>query len=531
MMTGESVDARHVDDRGTATGPRGDAWQLLVDSASDAYVSIDAAGTVTHWNASAVELFGWTREEALGRLLSDLIIPPEFREAHLRGLQRFVAAGRGEVVFQRLQLPALHRAGRRVDVEFTILPVEDHETGWHFHAFLRDVTAELAQQRYVRLLEQVALAANEATAVEEAVRACLQAAQQLTGSRFAHAWLVDDSGGIVPTGWWTPEPPDALRRATAGSRFAAGAGLPGRVVATGAPAWVADIRQDANFPRAGAAIASDLVAAFAFPVVTQDRPVAVIELFRDETGDPEEHLLDVMRSVGVQLGRVFERERAFDEVLRLAADREAIVAIVGHELRGPLTTARAAAGILVGDRDHDEPAAAVLERQLGRLHRLVDMFLTAQHLESGSLAVHPRPIAVARLAREVISDGDFDQVDVTVDDDVEVLADPDHVAQMLWNLIGNASRHGVPPIRISAERSGPMVAVTVADAGPGVPPDVRPRLFERFARGSASRGTGLGLSIVHGLARSNGGDASYVHAPPAGPAFVVQLPPPEPARR
>lgn len=519
------MNASDVDQRG-ASGPRGDAWQLLVDSASDAYVSIDDAGLVTHWNTPAAALFGWTREEALGRQLAELIIPPEHRDAHLLGIQRFVATGRGEAVFRRLQLPALHRTGRRVEVEFTILPVEDQETGWHFHAFLRDVTAELAQQRYVRLLEATALAANEATTVEGAVRACLQATQELTASQFAHAWLVDeDTGTVVPTGWWSPEPPDEIRRATAETIFPAGVGLPGRVTEAGKPAWIPDITEDDNFPRAAAATASGLVAAFAFPVVTRDRTVGVIELFRHEAGEPEDQLLDVMRSVGTQLGRVFERQRAYDDVVRLAADREAVVSIVGHELRGPLGAARAAAELLTTD-DGDEQLAAVLHRQLGRLRRLVDMFLTAQHLESGSLILHPQPVALAPLVREVISDGDFSHADVTIAEDLEVLADPDHVAQILWNLLGNASRHGAPPITVVAEPRRDGVTVTVADTGPGVPPDVRPRLFDRFARGPESRGTGLGLSIVRGLARSNGGDVAYLHDTGSGPAFVVQLPAP-----
>lgn len=507
-----------------ARGPRGDAWQLLVDSASDAYVSIDASGVVTHWNLRAVELFGWERDEALGEQLSELIIPPEFRDAHLLGLQRFVATGRGEVAFQRLQLPALHRSGRRLDVEFTILPVE--ESGWHFHSFLRDVTAELAQQRYVRLLERVALAANEAQSIEAAMRASLQALQELTSSRLAHGYLVEDDGEplLRPTGWWHPQRVEPLGSATAAATFTWGEGLPGRVAASGEPAWVRDVAGDDNFPRRDAALASGVRAAFAFPVLARDRTVAVIELFREHVGEPEPHLLEVMRSVGAQLGRVFEREQAFDELLRVAADREAIIAIVGHELRGPLAAAHAATGLLadgLGAEAGESELLGLLDRQLARLRRLVDMFLTAQRLEAGSLEVRARPVGLASLVHEVVTDGDFD-VELSIDDAIRVQSDPDHVAQIVWNLLGNAVRHGTPPVTISAEIAYPCVDLVVADAGPGVPEDVRPRLFERFSRGTRSQGTGLGLSIVRGLARANGGDATYRDGDE--PAFIVQLP-------
>lgn len=511
-------------------GLRGDAWQLLVDSASDAYVSIDAAGIVTRWNARAEELFGWPREQALDRLLAELIVPPEFRDAHLLGIQRFVATGRGAAVFQRLQLPASHRSGRRVDVEFTILPVEDPDAGWQFHAFLRDVTAELTHQRYVRLLQQVALTSNEATSAEAAVRDGVTAVQAATGSLLAHAYLVEDEPTIrlVPTVWWAPQPLEPLRSATAAGSFAVGEGLPGRVVATGEPAWIADISRDGNFPRADVARSSNIRAAFAFPVVAQKRVVAVLEFFRDHAGEPEEHLLEVMESVGAQLGRVFERERAIEDLRRVASDREAIVAIVGHELRGPLAAAHAAAGLLAVKVDQAEVDAGdlvvLLDRQLARLRRLVDGFLTAQRLEAGSLRVHARPNPLRGSVLQVVGDGDFDQVDVRVDDTLQVMADPDHLAQMLWNLLANAVRHGQPPVVVAAEAEGDAIRLSVSDAGPGVPADMRARLFERYARSTASQGAGLGLSIVRGLALANGGDVAYAHGPDAAAAFVLRLP-------
>lgn len=506
----------------------GVAWQLLVDSASDAYISIDADGVVTGWNARAVELFGWSHSEAVGKLLADVIVPPEFQEAHISGIRRFLTTGRGTAVFQRLQLPAMHRSGRRVDVEFTILPVEDPRTGWEFHAFLRDVTAELAQQRYVRLLQQVALAGNEATTVEAAVRATVQAVQEATGSRFAHAYLVEGEGTtarLVPTGWWHPVPNESLARATAAATFAVGEGLPGRVAAADRPVWVADIAHDDNFPRAAEAVASDVRAAFAFPVTNDHRVVAVIELFVEVPGEPGDDLLEVMRSVGTQLGRVFEREHRLDELRHVIADREAIVAMVGHELRGPLAAAHAAAGLLDDQRRNsgdDHELLELLDRQLGRLRRLVDMFVTAQRLESGSLRVRSAPVALADLARQVAADGDFD-VRIEVDD-VRAFVDPDHVAQMLWNLLANATRHGRPPVHLTAERHGTTVALAVTDAGPGVPAELRAQLFQRFARGASSQGTGLGLAIVRGLALANGGDVDYRDDLPGGPTFAVHLP-------
>jgi diguanylate cyclase (GGDEF)-like protein len=87
-------------------------------------------------------------------------------------------------------------------------------------------------------------------------------------------------------------------------------GLPGRVLATGAVAWIADVSNDPNFPRAAAAADSGLKAAFAFPVLISEEVVAVLEFFAPQAAEPDGQLLDLMAHIGTQLGRVIERDRA-----------------------------------------------------------------------------------------------------------------------------------------------------------------------------------------------------------------------------
>jgi signal transduction histidine kinase len=94
------------------------------------------------------------------------------------------------------------------------------------------------------------------------------------------------------------------------------------------------------------------------------------------------------------------------------------------------------------------------------------------------------------------------------------------MAQMVENLVGNALRHGTPPVVLSTEAGPETVDVVVRDAGDGVPDELQERLFERFVT-SGRGGTGLGLFIVRELARIQGGEASYR---PADGAFVVTLP-------
>jgi PAS domain S-box-containing protein len=114
--------------------------RTIIDTAYDAFVAIDSFGRIITWNAQAVATFGWTQEEALGRRLSETIIPPQLRLAHERGLQDFLDSGKGPVFNKRVELTALHRDGREFPIELTIWPLTTGGTNT-FNAFLRDLSA------------------------------------------------------------------------------------------------------------------------------------------------------------------------------------------------------------------------------------------------------------------------------------------------------------------------------------------------------------------------------------------------------
>lgn len=110
----------------------------IVNSSLDAVVTIAEDGTVTDWNPTAESIFGWRREEVLGRTLTDLIIPPRYHDAHRNGLSHFLKTGEGPALNRRLELSALRRSGEEFPVELTISPIRmgDH---YEFSAFLRDI--------------------------------------------------------------------------------------------------------------------------------------------------------------------------------------------------------------------------------------------------------------------------------------------------------------------------------------------------------------------------------------------------------
>jgi len=118
-----------------------DMWRLVVDSAMDGIIAVDEEGRITLWNRNAEQMFGWTSEEIIGRLLSDTIVPPSHREAHSAGLRRFTETGIARILGRRLELPALAKDGHEFPVEISIV---NHQTqqGLLFIGFVRDLTEQ-----------------------------------------------------------------------------------------------------------------------------------------------------------------------------------------------------------------------------------------------------------------------------------------------------------------------------------------------------------------------------------------------------
>jgi len=131
-------------------------FKAVLDTALDAIITMNPAGRITGWNSQAESIFGWGAAEAVGSILSDLIIPPQHREAHGKGLARFLATGEGPILGKRIAITALRRDGCEFPVELTVSPMR-RGGDWHFSAFVRDLTerrrAEEVQTRLAAIVE------------------------------------------------------------------------------------------------------------------------------------------------------------------------------------------------------------------------------------------------------------------------------------------------------------------------------------------------------------------------------------------
>jgi PAS domain S-box-containing protein len=137
--------------------------RAILDLAHSAFVSMDEDGRIVYWNIRAEEIFGFTRAEAVGRVLADTVIPERLRASHWEGLRRFRETGEGTVLNKRLEMSALRADGSEFPVELTISALEEAD-GWSFHAFIADISerARLEGERQLLLDElQLALRGTE----------------------------------------------------------------------------------------------------------------------------------------------------------------------------------------------------------------------------------------------------------------------------------------------------------------------------------------------------------------------------------
>ncbi len=160
--------------------------QAIIDTALDAVIQMDGQGRISGWNKQATLMFGWTREEALGRLLHETIIPQHYRDAHWNGLQRLLAGGEPQVLNTRFEVEGLHRDGHILSIELAITKVKTNDQ-FEFSAFIRDVTQRRREEEQLRLAAKVFENTNEAILITDAsnnIVAVNDAFTNMTGYRF-----------------------------------------------------------------------------------------------------------------------------------------------------------------------------------------------------------------------------------------------------------------------------------------------------------------------------------------------------------
>ncbi len=221
------------------------------------------------------------------------------------------------------------------------------------------------------------------------------------------------------------------------------------------------------------------------------------------------------------------------------------ISTVRHELRTPLTSIKGALDLLESGMIGDLPASArdvvkIAATNSDRLVRLINDILDIERIEAGEMKFDPEALNIISLMRQAVDQAigfaHSEGVRLLVRDanlEVEVMGDRDQLLQVLGNLISNAIKFSPrgSEVRLAADPRGDTVRVLVVDQGPGVPPDFRPHLFDRFSQADAStarkhKGTGLGLHLSKLIIDRHGGRIAFVPTKGGGATFCFELPAP-----
>jgi PAS domain S-box-containing protein len=520
----------------------------LYDFAPVAHCTLDDKGCVRDLNLTGATMIGRDRAEILGLPFLTLVrvAEPSVFWGHLRRCAltrgpvvselRFSTARRDDVDVQAVSVPVLDAGGAVVAFRTAFTDLTERKEAEAERD--RALAAERRLRAQLEALDRagVAVSAGLATLGGECARAVLQViveqARLLADAKFAALGIGDDPER--PFSPWIFSGIDAEAAAAIGPAPRA-LGVLGVVARSGA-LRMPDLREHPAF-RGLPANHPPMKSFLGVPVHHGGKRLGtlyVTEKRGAEAFDAEDqHILEMLAErVGsaVEIARLREGEVQLLEQARAALHaRDAMLAVVAHDLRTPLTSIVLGAALMPQGK-HIE----VIARTAQRMSRLVDDLLSAATIEAGRLVREPRPYGAALLIEEAVQVtaplAAARGLQLTHDAPAElpaVLCDPDRILQVLSNLLGNAAKFTPSggEIRLAATRAEGCVRFAVSDTGPGIREEHLAHLFEPYwqERPARSPGVGLGLYIAKGIVDALGGRIWVESKVGAGTTFFFTL--------
>jgi PAS domain S-box-containing protein len=289
-------------------------YRRIVETANEGIWLNDAQSRTTYVNSRMAQMLGYSVEEMLGRSVFDYVYETDLAEAERSFEQKKQGLTRQYDFRLRCKdgssIWILSRSSRIFSENGEFLGILSMVT---------DVTERKRSEQRQLLQYAVSRVLAKAKTLADAMPAIVQSLCESLGWQLGIFWRLEHQSNLLyyTNHWHTPsldvkEFTEVKQRIT----FALGEGLPGRIWASGQPAWIVDFIEDENFPRASAAVKVGLHGAFGFPILLEQEILGVIECFSDKVQEPDEDLLEMMASIGSEIGQFIERKRAEEELAK-----------------------------------------------------------------------------------------------------------------------------------------------------------------------------------------------------------------------
>jgi PAS domain S-box-containing protein len=513
---------------------------------------LSADGTILRANQAELDLLGYTRDEYIGRNVAEFHYDQEAAEDILERVRR------GEII-RDYEARLVCKDGSIKTVRIDSSSYFEDGKFVHARCFTRDITDRRRTEHRLALQYAITRIVSRSIDFVEGTHEILETVCESLGWQVGILWAVDHQEEVLRcVDVWHDSVLDMreFENACRLRTFSREIGLPGRIWSGGKPAWIPNLKKDGNFPRAPLAERAGLRAGFGFPILLGDEVIGVIEFFSQEIRQPDEELLEMIGSVGSQIGQFQERKRAEEKLAHLLvrersarADAEKanrlkdeFLATLSHELRTPLNAVIGWSRMLKSGRldlESSTHAIDVIERNAWAQKQIIEDILDVSRVITGKLQLHLGPVnlvSVVNAALDAVRPA-FEAKDIKVETNYEqglkiVTGDADRLQQVVWNLLSNASKFTLPggEVGITVTQDRTHAQIEISDTGPGIAPEFLPHVFERFrqADGSTTRthgGLGLGLAIVRHLVELHGGLIGVENATVrSGAVFSVKMP-------
>lgn len=517
----------------------------IISIAVDAIISIDEAQRVVMYNEGAQRIFGWSREEVLGKPL-DLLLPEHFRGAHRKHIPNFAAGSETACRMgdSRPGIFGLRKNGQEFPAEAAVSKL-NVGGAWLFTVVLRDITERKRVEHEEEFLAEIG--AIFATTLDS--KQTLANVARVAMREFADFCLIefaDDQGEIRRLEVTSSDPAKAeiaealkrlpLDRSRPHLSHAILQSKRSQVIADVSAQMIRAIAQNDEHQRLLEALAPTSI--MGVPLNVHGRLLGALLVASCRPGRRYANAdLRLLEEVGRRAALALENARLYRAAERAIQARDDVLGVVAHDIRNPLNTILMQVTLI--RRSEAQPER--IERAATRINRLIQDLLDVTHMEAGRLSIEPARVLAGQVvlesleAQEPLASSGFLELQLDVTSALpEIWADRDRLLQVFENLIGNATKFTQTGGRITvgARPREEDVLFWVADTGVGISADDLPHVFDRFwrVRKAERRGAGLGLAIVKGLVEAHGGHVWVESALGRGSTFYFTVPVVRPAQ-